>query len=193
MVLRGQPLNTLQKKIGAKFLILSKLDTPRATVSNESKGIKISWKKISGAKKYEVYSRQGGDNWKKIKTTIATSFTDTGAKAGKYYTYRVKAVSGSVESKYKTTASICRLKASTSIKLTKATKGFKLTWGKVTGAKKYEVYRRTDSGSWKKIKTTTSRNYIDKTAKKGKYYTYRVRAVNGSSKSVFKTGKKTKR
>jgi hypothetical protein len=83
----------------------------------------------------------------------------------------VKAVNGSVTSDYTSTATIRRLKASSSIRLKKASKGFKVTWSKSTGAKKYELYRRTGSGSWKKLKTTSSRSYVDKTAKKGKYYT----------------------
>lgn len=172
---------------------VKELSSPQATVSNVSKGVKVSWKKVTGADKYIVYRRIGTGSYKKIKTTSSLSFTDTGVKAGQNCNYRVCAVNGSYTGKYKTTATLRRLTAPSSLKLTKATKGFKVTWSKVTGAKKYEVYRRTGSGSWKKVKTTSSRSFTDKSAAKGKYYTYRVRAVYGDSDGVFKTGKKTKR
>ncbi|MGN0526560.1 MAG: hypothetical protein ACI4IF_03920, partial [Acutalibacteraceae bacterium] len=60
-----------------------------------------------------------------------------------------------------------------------------VTFGKVTGAKSYAVYRKTSGGKWTKIGTTTSTSYTDKTAKKGTTYYYTVRAVNGSYMSSF--------
>lgn len=170
-----------------------RLTAPKVEVSNVTKGIKLSWGKVAGASKYYIYRRTGSGKWSRIKTTSTTSYTDAGAKAGKNYTYRVRAVRGDSVSSYKTTSSIRRLKATSSVKMAKAKKGFKLTWSKVTGAKQYEVYRQVGSGSWKKIKTLTKTTYTDKSAQKGKYYTYRVRATYGSSKGAYKTSKKTKR
>ena len=139
-----------------------------------------------------MYRKTGSGSWSKLKTVTATSYTDTKASAGKSYQYMVKAVKGDYTSYYKA-ASIRFLKAPGSVKLTKATKGFKVSWSKVTGATKYEVYRKTGNGSYTKIATTTKTAYTDTKAAKGKYYTYRVRAVYSSYKSEFKTGSKTKR
>jgi fibronectin type 3 domain-containing protein len=177
---------------GYKAVSITRLSVPKVTVSNASKGVKVSWGKVTGASKYTVYRKTGSGSWSKIKTTTSTSYTDTKASAGKSYQYMVKAVKGDYTSYYKA-ASIRRLKAPSSVKLAKATKGFKVSWSKVTGATKYEVYRKTGNGSYTKIATTTKTAYTDKTAKKDKYYTYRVRAVYSSYKSVFKTGSKTKR
>jgi fibronectin type 3 domain-containing protein len=64
----------------------------------------------------------------------------------------------------------------------------------VTGAKYYAVYRRLKGATtWTKIYTTKTRAYTDKTAKKGKYYEYSVRAVEGSSYGAHNASKKVKR
>ena len=56
---------------------------------NTAKGIKITWKKVKGAKKYRVYRGK-----KKLTATKKTTYTDKKAKAGKTYKYTVKAVKG---------------------------------------------------------------------------------------------------
>lgn len=60
----------------------------------------------------------------------------------------------------------------------------KLTWSAAKNAKSYQVYRRIgSSGSWTRVKTTTSRSYTDKFTKtaNGKYVYYKVRAVSSTS------------
>lgn len=56
------------------------------TLNNSAKGVKISWKKISGAQSYSIYR-----NGKQIKTVKGNSYVDTGArKNGKKYSYYLK-------------------------------------------------------------------------------------------------------
>ncbi|MCD8190135.1 MAG: fibronectin type III domain-containing protein, partial [Clostridiales bacterium] len=64
-------------------------------------------------------------------------------------------------------------------------KGIKLTWNAVDGATSYQVYRKIGSGSWKKVKTTTSTTWTDTAAtkKNGTKYQYKVYAVNSAGKS----------
>ncbi|MCD8147073.1 MAG: 5'-nucleotidase C-terminal domain-containing protein [Clostridiales bacterium] len=63
-------------------------------------------------------------------------------------------------------------------------KGIKLTWNAVDGATSYQVYRKIGSGSWKKVKTTTSTSWTDTAAtSNGTKYQYKVYAVNGAGKS----------
>lgn len=55
--------------------------------------VKISWKKVPGAKKYTVYratSKNG--KYKKIATTSKLTYTNKNLKKGKVYYYKVKAV-----------------------------------------------------------------------------------------------------
>ena len=63
--------------------------------------------------------------------------------------------------------------------------GVKITWGKVSGADKYYVYRKTSSSSYTKIGTTTKTSYTDKTAKSGRKYYYAVKAVNEAGSSSY--------
>jgi len=106
----------------------------------------------------------------------------------------VFALNVDTDSELVTTSAEARwLKASGSIKTAKTKNSFNISWSKVTGASQYEVYRRTGSGKWTCIKAVRSTKFTDTTVKKGKSYTYKVRAISGSnSKSLFKTGKKIK-
>lgn len=61
----------------------------------------------------------------------------------------------------------------------------KITWGKVTGAKDYTIYRSTSqNGKYKKIKTVKGTSYITSQSSNGKWHYYYVKA-NG-----VKVGKK---
>lgn len=69
--------------------------------------------------------------------------------------------------------------------------GVKITWGKISGADKYYVYRKTSGGSYSRIGSTTNTYHTDKTASSGKKYYYIVKAVNeagasSSSNSLYK-------
>ncbi len=68
--------------------------------------------------------------------------------------------------------------------LTNTAKGVKVVWSKVSNATSYQVYRKIGSGSWKKVKTTSSTSWTDTSAKKnGTKYQYKVYAVNEAGKS----------
>ena len=53
---------------------------------------KISWSKVTGADKYYVYRSTYGKTFKHFATTTKLSYTNTGAKKGTKYYYKVKAV-----------------------------------------------------------------------------------------------------
>lgn len=58
----------------------------------------------------------------------------------------------------------------------------RLFWTKTSSTSKYKVYRSTSkNGTYKLIKTTTAKNYIDKTAKYGVKYYYKVRSVKSGT------------
>lgn len=59
--------------------------------SLDAKGVKISWKKVSGATGYRLYRREQGGSWKTVQTTSATSCIDTGYQNGITYDYTVAA------------------------------------------------------------------------------------------------------
>lgn len=70
-------------------------DLPRPVVSISLKNgdPKLSWKTIDDAQEYEIYRATSKDGeYAKVKTTTKTSWTDTSAKAGKTYYYKVMAI-----------------------------------------------------------------------------------------------------
>ncbi len=85
------------------------------------------------------------------------------------------------------------------VKAKKSGKKINVAWSGAAGANKFEVYRREYNakkkkwGAWKKVKTTSAKKYVDKKAKKGKYYQYYVKASYGSYTSKSASTKKVKR
>ena len=53
---------------------------------------KISWSKVTGADKYYVYRSTNGKDYTILIKTTKTSVTNTGAKKGTKYYYKVKAI-----------------------------------------------------------------------------------------------------
>ncbi len=162
------------------------------SVKNSASGVTIKWGKVTGASKYIVMRKvKGSSKWEEIKTTKSTSFTDKTAKAGKIYTYTVKAGYGDYRSIYIADGlKIKRLARPTLSSVKSAKKGITFKWKEVTGASGYLVYRKTGSGDWEEIAKVTGSStvsYVDKTAKKGKTYYYSVRAYSGSYKSAYNT------
>ncbi len=160
-----------------------RLANPAFTLANTADGVKVTITKVAGAKGYYVYRKTASGSYSKIGTTTSLTYLDKTAKAGTSYTYTVRAYNGNVMSAYAGKA-IVRLTNPT-ITLTKTSAAVKVSWTKVAGAKGYYVYRKTGSGSYSKIGTTTSLTYVDKTAKTGTKYTYAVRAYNGSTLSAY--------
>lgn len=167
--------------------------TPKlASVSNRNNATVIKWNAVSGAKTYNVY-RKGSksEGWKKIGTTSGTSFTDKTVKSGSNYYYTVKAYNGSITSSYNTSG--LAIKYLSIPKLAKAeskVNGVHLYYNSVAGATGYTIYRKTGNGSWIKIASVSGNGtvkYVDKTAQKGKTYTYTVRATNSKYVSYYNT------
>lgn len=177
--------------LSCKYLAAPKVETKAYTST-----IKLSWDEIRGAKEYAVYRKASGESkWTKLTTTSKLYYKDSSVKNNKTYSYRVKAINGKTSSSYKT---VKQLFLSTpklsSVKNTES--GVKLTWKKVTGAEGYKIYRKTGSGSFELIATTTNNkaySFIDKDFDGGKTYTYTVKAYNGKYTSYYnKNGIKIK-
>ena len=170
---------------------LNYLKTPVASLKNTVSGVNVSWVKSNGATSYYVYRRAGSESsWKKIAETKKTSYTDKKVKSGTTYKYCIRAVNSSVKSKSGSTnyATIRFLAAPELEKIKSAKSGITIYWDEVKGANGYIVYRKVGSGSYKKLATVkgkTTVKYLDKTAKKGTTYSYRVYATYSSYKSSY--------
>ncbi len=169
---------------------LSYVKTPTLKApTNTSNSIKVSWSAIKGADGYIVYRKAGSaTKWTKLATVKGTSYTDKNVKAGTNYTYTVKATSKKLVSGYdKTGVTVRRLAQPSLKKVVNNAAGINFTWGKVTGASGYKVYRKTGSGGWSLLGTVKTASFTDTKVTNGKTYTYTVRAVYGSSISSFNT------
>ena len=175
------------------------LARPVVTLSNvASTGkIKISWKAISGAVKYEVYRSTDNENWTLLKTMTGTSLTNTSTTAGTLYYYKVKAIASNSDanSAFSTVKSrTCDL-ARPTLTVTLNSKGQPyLSWTKVAGAVKYQVYRSTDGETWALLKTTTGTKLTNSSVTSGTTYYYKVYAVASvsSANSAYSTVKSIK-
>ena len=182
--------------------------TPTIKVANVSNGVKVSWSGVENATGYTVYSASYNAKTKKwsgwtnrgtVKSGI-TSWTDKKAKSGTYYKYTVRACYGSFRSSYKASDKIWFL-AQPTVTVKKASNGIKVSWTQCTGEKGYTVYRAEYNpttkkwSGWKNMGTVGKDKitWTDKSAKKGVYYKYTVRAVNGEYKSSYKASGSVKR
>ncbi|MBQ7504394.1 MAG: hypothetical protein IJT79_03665 [Ruminococcus sp.] len=77
-------------------------------------------------------------------------------------------------------ASAATLKKPSGFKVTNANHSIYLQWNKVSGAKKYQIYKNS-----KLYKTVSSVGYKDYTVTGGQTYSYKVRGINGSKKGTF--------
>ena len=147
--------------------------------------IKISWSKITGATKYEVYrATSSSGKYTKLKSTTATSYTDTTAKAGTKYYYKVVAIgkTSAANSAYSAVKNLTCDLAQPVVKITTSKGDPKLSWAKIDGATKYEIYRATSkTGTYTKLTSTAKTSVVNTSAKAGKTYYYKVKAISKTS------------
>lgn len=181
-------------KISQIWYITNKSGTPAATthptitsiLAKSKSSVSLSWTPVSGATSYKIYRRIPDESWAglpSVATASSTSYTDNNLKNGQKYYYRVTAVSSSVESEQSETAAVYTLPTEPSaLKATSIKKsGLTLSWKSVSGADKYNIYRRLPGESWagrQPIGTVTSTSYTDSGLSAGTKYYYRVTAVN---------------
>lgn len=128
--------------------------------------VKLSWKKVSGAKGYIVYKYDSAK--KKYVRVVKTDGTDNAytvknLKVGTTYKFAVKAYLTS-NGKEVTSKSYPAINASTNLAKVSGFKvnsvlstSAKLSWTKVSGAKGYVVYQYDNSKkTWKRVAKTTS-------------------------------------
>ena len=154
----------------------------------------LTWRAMYGATSYRIYrSTSRGSGYSLLGTTTATSYTNTGAKAGTTYYYRVKAVNDAGLSPYSNIVSgqvksVTPKPAAPVVKIGHSAASGKpmLTWNAVSGATSYKVYRATSkSGTYSLLGTVTATSYTNTGAKAGTTYYYKVKAVSSAGESAY--------
>ncbi len=165
------------------------LEEPVAT----SASVKLSWNAVTDATKYMMYRRDyNGGTWSswtvKTKSITGTSWTDSGVTAGGQYEYKVRAcVSGTFRGYSNVVNATVPVPAGAPTLSGAAQAGKNvLSWGAVSGATKYMMYRReyngSSWGSWEiKSKSITGTSWTDSNVTAGNTYEYKARAYVGTA------------
>ena len=167
-------------------------DVVKPTNDPVSGGMYLSWMGCDQADGYEIYrATKKTGKYTKIAFAESEQWLDTAVSVGKTYYYKIKAVSledSSLGSGYSGIVSATAKCAKPALSANAGSTGKPvLSWKKISGAKKYEIWRSSNGGSFKKLTTTTKTTYTDKKAKLGTQYTYKIKAVGAKSSysSVF--------
>ena len=177
------------KGISAYYIAAPKLSSAKNTAS----GIKISWKKVSGATNYEIYRKEdGATSWDYLGKTSKSRlyYIDSDVLHNQKYCYTVRAYNDDGVSYYnKKGVNTIYVKAPSVKTFKNVTTGVYLKWGKVSGASSYRIYRKTENGSWELLRkfNNATFSYIDTTAKSGVKYSYAVKAVVSRTLSGYNT------
>ena len=162
----------------------------------KSSGVKLTWKKVSGASKYRIY-RKTGSNFVRIGETTAVSYTDKTAPSGRTV-YTVKAlytVNGKLT--LGPSASNCAVNAvpnQTAAYVVRSTASrIRVGWYRVSGCTGYKLYMYdTATGKYKTVKTirnSKTTNAAVANLYSGTRYKFKVRAykkgVHGITWSNF--------
>lgn len=190
-----------EKQTVTVHVVDANLAKPTISSKRDAAGITVSWDKVDGANKYELYRKIGTGNWKLIKnTTTGRTYLDKSLTWSSRHYYKVKAYGTSYglerESEFSATTNKLVNTLFAPKTFTVKRNGYtsiKVTWSRSYPAKGYEVYRATSkNGTYKKVKTITSGatlSYVDKNLKTGQKYYYKVRGTYNTKKGTFTTAK----
>ena len=158
-------------------------------------GVGLTWGAVTGAGGYEIFRATSSTGaYGKVATITGgatVAYTNTGLTTGTTYYYKLRAYrlvgSAKVYGGYSTVVSAKPVPAApTGVKAASASyNSVKLTWGAVTGATKYAVFRATSStGTYTWLAETTSTSYTNAGLTTGATYYYKVRTYRlvGSTK-----------
>lgn len=158
---------------------------------------KLSWKKVKGAKRYEIQRvKITGSNiglYKKIGYSSSTSFMDDDVLSGSYYKYKIRAVNGKDKSAFTAATKKNGFLEPVYLYVGSASdySAVKISWMGSAGADGYKLYKSTDRGKTytllKNSKTFKKSDgdyyYDDNDVKVGNYYYYYIEAYNSKMTS----------
>ena len=176
--------------------------TASVTTANANKGIKITWKKVTGATGYVIKRQAGSGSWATVKTITSGStltYTDpNGNTNGTKYTYRVYAKAATGTSNLYV-ASVCYKVLRPTIKsaTNSASKKMTVKWAKNAKANGYQIqYGLKSNFSGAKSVPADKNSIVTKTIgglTKGKKYYVRLRTYKKvGSKKYYSTWSPTK-
>ena len=176
----------------SRTITIAPTATVISSVTNTETGIRLKWKKTTGAEKYIIYRKAGNGSWKKYKSVKAAngcSFTDTKVTNGSKYAYKIRAYADGVYGAYSSIHTIYRVKQP-ALKVKKTGKGrLKCSWKKNTKANSYQIMYGTKA-SMQGAKTIAIKKAgtVKKTItglKAGKKYYVQIRSCKTVNKKKY--------
>lgn len=167
---------------GKAVKAVTKLAAPKKVVNKKSTTtkIKIAWSKVDRAYAYEIYRKQSGTKYKKLKALKDTTYTDSNVTTGTTYKYKVRAYRKVSGKKYY--GGFTAVKTSTAVSgvsgitVKSYLKRGLLSWKAVSGASGYDIFVKKANGTWLKKASTPYTNYLTGKLKLNKTYTYAVKS-----------------
>ncbi|MDR1326474.1 MAG: fibronectin type III domain-containing protein [Treponema sp.] len=149
-----------------------------------SSSITITWGSVTGATEYKIYRGSSSGTYTSVGTSASTSYTDTGLTASTTYYYEVTANNSAGEGEPSSTASATTLlEAPAEVSATEdSSSSITLSWGAVSGAYSYYIYRSaSEQETYDQVTPTYTTSYTDTGLSSGTTYYYKVRACSSSS------------
>lgn len=162
--------------------------------SAATNSLKVTWTASTGATAYEIYNSKTG-TW--VNTGTTRSYTLSGLSAGTKYTFKVRALLNSTKSAESSSFSFITAPAAPTVSAgttnvngviisASTSDTVTVSWGKVTGAAKYQIQYSADGSNWTSAPETTGTTATIKSLKAGTAYSVRVRAyVNNSGTKTY--------
>lgn len=188
----GTASRYLYNGLSCLFAKTPKISSVATTSDNR---IQVKWNNISNSAYYRVYRSENGGSWKLINSNYrGTTYYDTTAKNGKNYKYTVRAViptsnGNAVSYFYNVNKGVDFVSQPTLNPVEVAENGLKITWGKVTGAVNYTVYRKSFEigDSWVNLGKVSAdvTEFTDTTANENSAFIYTVRSEGKTSRGCY--------
>ena len=147
--------------------------------------VRLTWTKVADASAYEVQRKEPGGTFATVRSLKKTSFVNTGLSCNTLYRFRIRAVyTTDGETTYgnwwKTLSARPKPAASAfkNVSMAQTSSVVVLTWKKVSGASGFEVWRKTASTKFRRVKSLSAskRTWRDTGRTLGVVHTYKVRA-----------------
>lgn len=156
--------------------------------------VQVKWKSTAKSAVYNVYRKTDGGKWILIaKNFKGTTYLDKKTESGKNYRYTVRAVIpteyGNAVSYYNNGKAVDFVGAPKLNPVKVVENGLNITWGSISGATAYTVYKKTlDKGAkWQSLGKVNSDvfTFTDTTANADSAFIYTVRAEGKTSRGSY--------
>lgn len=172
-------------------LTTNTLVAPTVTLTAENdKKLTVSWDRQADARGYIVYraDKKNGsyERLAKVSGSSSTSYTDATVKQGQNYYYKVRAFGkGATSYHFSEYSSVVKgdtIGGTQFVDIKQVSSGhFYIRWTPYEDADGYALYRSEEGGAYKRIATIENPaqgDYRDRTAQRGKTYTYKLRTIH---------------